>query len=778
MPEPFVFRPRGSRALGTRLGIPEKKTFLFLQVPGQEDEISEKEREDIATAIALSLSMQENSQPFSDSVSTPTTNNDSGFEAVFDSTTSFPTEEITNQNTFHAEFPPFENGLTSPENVKSQQGFSESSNDSEKINIPTADEAQMSPSNEISFNAFGDLSSNTDVKADFETSQNRNSSVDNDVRSSSDPSGEATSNSTETENMNSNSAKAEIQPEERIDEDRPCTNPTIADFSSFESEKQNSDANEVETETPSVNETNKSVTRTSFEVNFETENEDNVSSKQTQKDMFSFEPSSDAFPSNDPFANTDPTEFDQSAFNAFGDDDPFSPKGSTKVDSNSDPFADHENPFTADFADVNSHDFEESKAVTADATNPFGENDNLFSADFSNVNRSDFEQPKSVTPDATNSEDDVKSNREDDIFEAIFEAKMEEQFENETLNKDAEENAQNQPELVLGESTKDINSEHDDKKEEIVRTTEESQGPMALSNKEKTEAVEVKVLNDCPIVENTISDHEETESSNEDTVNKGNTFDFSSNDVYVTLKTAAPVNDRSLSPNEFSPPPLPPRPVIPKETIDTLAGPKVPPALPPRPTMNQPPQHAETIMRKPPKLPPRLDLEENSSVEIELVGTEQEMNPESFVNQTESSVFEANFDTFDFDHIESNSPVGNVGTPSGFDSGDPFKDPFGGADPFQTPIGGDPFASSTSFDGAVQQDSDDFDPFSGDDPFAMTPAFDPQASFGSSFNTNLSSSNETKKDGEKDKVRFSSLFEYDTIISVEVRIRVITGSVT
>lgn len=739
-----------------------RKRF-YLQVPRQEDDISEKEREDIATAIALSLSMQENSQSFSDSVSTPTTNNDSGFEAVFESTSSYPTEEIANQNTFHAEFPPFENGLTSPENLKSQQGFSESFNNSEKINVPTADETQMPPSNEISFNAFGDLSANTDVKADFETFENRNSSIDNEIRSSLDLSGETTSNSTKTEDVNSNSMKVEIQPEERVVEDLPCTNPTIADFSSLESGKQNSDANKVETETPSLIETSKSVTRTSFEVNFENENEDEILSKQTQQDMFSFESSSDAFPSNDPFASTDPTEFDQSAFNAFGDDDPFSPKGSTNIDSNSDPFADHDNPFTADFTDVNTHDFEEPISVTADETNPFGENDNVFSADFSNVNKSDFEQSKSVTPDTTNSEDDVKSNREDDIFESMFEAKMEEQFENETLNKDEEENPQNQVELVLGESTNDINEEHDDKKEEIIETNEESQAPMALSSEKKTE-VEVEVLNDSSIVNNTNSEHEKTEKGNEDTVNKGNTFDFSSNDVYVTLKTAAPDNGRSLSPTEFSPPPLPPRPAIAKETVDTMvAGPKVPPALPPRPTMNQPPPimnqpppHEETTIRKPPELPPRLDLEENSSVEIEHVGTEQELNTESFLNRTESPLFQANFDTFDFDRIENNSPVGNVGTPTGFESGDPFKDPFGGADPFQTPIAGDSFASSTSFDRAVQQDSDDFDPFSGDDPFAMTPAFDPQASFDSPFNTNLSSSNETKQDEEKDKVRFSS----------------------
>ena len=702
--------------------------------------------------------MQENSQPFSDSVSSPTAYNDSGFEAVFDSTPSFHTEENSNQNTFNAEFPPFENGLRNPENVTSHQGFLESSNDSEKNSMPPADETQLSPSNEISFNAFGDLSSNTDVKADFETSQNIDSSIDDEVRSSSDPSGEATSYSTKTEDMNSNSVKVEIQTEEETVEDLPFANPTTADSSSFESEQQNNDANKVETETSSLSETNKTVTRTSFEVNFETENEDEISSKQARQDVFSFEPSSDAFPSIDPFASTDTTEFDQSAFNAFGDDDPFSPKGATNVDSNSDPFADCDNPFTADFGEVSTNDFDEPKAVTASSANPFGENDSLFSADFSNANKSDFEQPNVATPDTTNSEDDAKSNKEDDIFEAMFEAKMEEQFESEISNKDVESNPENEVELALEKSSNDINVELGDKNKEITRTTEESQASMTLSNEEKTEAVEVEVLNDSPIVNNTITEQEETENSNDNSVNTGNTFDFSSNDVYVLLKTAAPANNTPLSPTEFSPPPLPPRPVIRQETIDTVVGPKVPPALPPRPTLNQPPSHEETTIRKPPELPPRLDLEENSLVESELVDTEQELNAESSVNRPASPIFQANYDTFDFDHIENNSSVGNVGTPPGFDSGDPFKDPFAGADPFQTPIAGDPFASSTSFDQTVQQDRDYFDPFSGDDPFAMSPAFDPQASFGSPFNTNLTSSNETNEDEQKDEVRFFFTF--------------------
>ena len=74
-----------------------------------------------------------------------------------------------------------------------------------------------------------------------------------------------------------------------------------------------------------------------------------------------------------------------------------------------------------------------------------------------------------------------------------------------------------------------------------------------------------------------------------------------------------------------------------------------------------------------------------------------------------------------FEHIESNPPSGNDGTPSGFYSYDPFQ----GVDPFQTPVTGDPFTLSTSFDGSFQQDSDafdiqqtcnDFKPFSADDP--------------------------------------------------------------
>ena len=239
----------------------------------------------------------------------------------------------------------------------------------------------------------------------------------------------------------------------------------------------------------------------------------------------------------------------------------------------------------------------------------------------------------------------------------------------------------------------------------------------------------------------------------DENVGEENTFHFSSNDVYVTLKTAAQSNNRPQSPSEFSPPPLPPRPTIPVEPIDSIASPKIPPALPPRPTMNAP-SVTETITRKPPELPPRLDLEENSLVENQFADTMQDVKP--FSNDDGSPMFQATFDAFDFDHIESNSPVGTVVTPnaSEFDSSDLFKDPFAGSDPFQTPIAGDPFTSpATAFDRGVQPESDDFDPFSGHDPFAMTPAFDAQASFSSPFHVNLSSSDE-KNDDEKNKVIF------------------------
>jgi hypothetical protein len=672
--------------------------------------------------------MQENSQPFSDSVSTPTTNDDPGFEAISDSTVSFPTEETSNQSTFHAEFPPFENGFTSPEDLKFTD-FSESSNDSERFHIPGADEIQTVPSKQISFNAFGDLSSTTDVKTNFETSQNENenANIDNEVISSSEPSGEAASNSKETEDINYNSTKIEFEPVEGVVKELPSTNPTIENFSSFESEKQNdNDANDVETETSTTTGTSTFVTQTSFEVNFETENEDEKSSKQTQQDIFPFDASSDAFSSQDPFASTGPTEFDQSAFTAFADDDPFSPKGGNSMDTKSDPFAENDNPFTSNFSE-------------------------------SDVHTNDFEQ----IPDETNSENDQNSNREEDIFEAMFEAKMEGQFENDTLSKDENEKEelnniqQNPVEFDLEKSSHETNAELDNQEKEITETPEEYQTPMTLPNINTTEPVEdATVLNNSPVSNNEISEDQldETESSKEDNANEANAFDFSSNDVYVTLKTAIPSNNRAQSPTEFSPPPLPPRPLIPKEPIDTIGSPKIPPALPPRPTINHP-SHTETTIRKPPELPPRLDLEENDLVENELVDPVQE--PESFANDTGSPMFQANFDTFDFDNIENKSPVGNVGTPTAeFDSSDPFKDPFAGADPFQTPIAGDPFASSTSFDRDVQQDSDDFDPFSGDDPFAMTPAFDAQASFGSPFNINLPSSDEPNNDEEKDKVRF------------------------
>ncbi len=665
--------------------------------------------------------MQENSQPFSGSVSTPTTDDDSAFEA-----STFPTEEIWNEDTFHAEFPPFENGFTS-QDLKSGQNFSVSSNDSEKFNIPGADEIQMPPVKQISFNAFGDLSPAADVKTDTETSQNKNASIDNEVLASSEPSAEATSNSTETEDVNYNSTKIEFQPVEGIDKELPSTNPTIETFSSSESEKKNdNDANNVETETSTTTGTTTFVTQTSFEVNFETENEDEKSSIQNQPDVLIFDAGSDAFSNQDPFASTGPTEFDQSAFGAFGDDDPFSPKSGSNMDTNS---------------------------------NPFGENDNPFTADFSDVHANDFEQPNVDIPDETNSENDQNSNREEDIFEAMFEAKMEEQFEDETSGKDENKKEeiniqQNQPAFELEKSSHDTSAELDNQEKESTLTSEEDQTPMVLPT---TEPVKEEMLNSSPVLNNDILEDQHDVTPKEDVtpnMNEANIFDFSSDDTYVTLKTAAPPNSERQSPTEFSPPPLPPRPIIPKEPIDTIVSPKIPPALPPRPTINQPP-HTETTIRKPPELPPRLDLEESCLVEP--VDTAQE--PASFSNDSGSPMFQANFDTFDFDNIDNNTPVGNVGTPvAGFDSSDPFKDPFADADPFQTPIAGDPFVSSTSFDGSVQQNSDDFDPFSGDDPFAMTPAFDADASFGSPFNANLPSSDEPNNDEEKDKVRFQIRF--------------------
>ena len=654
--------------------------------------------------------MHENSQPSPDDVSTPVGNDKSGFENVFDSTVPHTTEEVSNQNAFHAEFSLFQNGLVSP---GSQQAFSESSNDSEKFSIPVVNEKQQQPLNDISSNAFDDMSSNGDMKVDMKTNENKNTETNSDVRSSSELSGEATCNSSKVEDVNCPSTKVELQPVEGNVNEMVSINPTTENSSSIEIEKQD---DETETSTTTGN----FATDTSFEVNFEIEKEDKSSSEQTQPVMFSF----DAFSSDDPFASTDPTEFDESAFTAFGDDDPFSPKGGSNVNTKSDPFCENDNPFTADFSDVDTDD---------------------------------FKQPKQDIPVQASSENDENSNREDDVFEAMFEARMEEQLDDETVNKNKNENEgdveQNQVELDLEKPSDDVNAELDYTEKEITETTVEYQTEKGLLNKKPSELTETEELNSSPDLETKISNdqHVDTEGSKDNNINKANTFDFSSNDVYVTLKTAALPNDRPQSPTEFSPPPLPPRPAAPKELVDTVISPKIPPALPPRPAMNQPP-NLETTVRKPPELPPRLDLDENDLVENELEDPIQEPNVQSFAKDTESPMFQADFDNFDFDNVENNNFAGDIGTPTAeFDSNDPFKDPFAGADPFQTPLAGDPFSSPASFDRNIQQDSDDFDPFSGDDPFAMTPAFDAETSFGS---PNLPSSNEPNNDEEKDKVRF------------------------
>jgi hypothetical protein len=651
--------------------------------------------------------MQENSQPLTESVTTPATDDDPAYEAIPDSSMSFPKEEIiSSQNTFHAEFPPLENGFTSSEESKSGQDVPESFGDSDKFSIPGADESQLPDVKQIPFNAFGDISSPADARTDFETSQNEKTGIGSEESIE----GEFTPISIELEDMSTSSKKIENQ---------PPANPSIEAFSLFESEKQSdSDTTNVETETCTPTAETTSVTRASFEVNFETENEDEKSSTPNQQDMFVFNAGSDAFSGQDPFTSAGPTEFEQSAFNAFPDDDPFSPSGASNLDTNSDPFAENDNLFAV-------------------------ENDNPFAADFSDVPTGNVD-----IPDETNSENDRNSNKDEDIFEVMFEAKLEEQFENESSSKDKNEDEelnmqQSEVDFNHEQSSHDTNAELENREEEIAHTTEEAETAVTLPNKNTTEPVEDEGLNTLS-KEITEVQHEDTNKKNTD-VNNANTFDFSSDDVYVTLASAVPAPQ---SPTEFSPPPLPPRPMIPKEPIDTIVSPKIPPALPPRPTINQA-AHEETNIRKPPELPPRPDLEESGLIENELVNTVQE--PVSFSNDNSSPMFEANFATFDFDDIEKNSPAKNVGTPTaGFDSNDPFKDPFAGADPFQTPIAGDPFASSTSFDAGDEQNSDD--PFSGDDPFAMTPAFD--ASFGSPFNTNVQSSDEPNDNEQKDQVKF------------------------
>ncbi|XP_028403662.1 uncharacterized protein LOC114526298 [Dendronephthya gigantea] len=709
------------------------------QVPRRDEEISEREKEDIATAIALSLSMEGNSQASGDKPFTPTTN-DSSFEAVFDPTMSVTTEEIPNQNAFHAEFPPFENGFTS------SQAFhraSESSNDSEKFNKPVSDEIPMSTLNQLAINAAGDISVNTEVKTEFETNFEIKTASDDEEEfpSSQAQPNDFTIDTSKTEDENFNSAKVELESGEKDAQEVSLVNTGASDLTSFESEfkieKQTDGEESVKAETSTTTDRNIFATQASFEVNFETENEDFETSKQNEKDTFTFDAPADAFPNEDPFASTAGTsEFDQSAFNAFTEDDPFSPKCATKIDTKADPFAEIDNPFTADFSDIS--------------------------------NTNDFEFKIEDVSNESNSENDQSSNREDDLFEEIFEAKMEGQFENENSDKgeDEKEKLDSIPttnQVDLEKSGGDANVELEDKEKEVVETLEENENLTTLPNENTTETVQEadnSFITDSEHLEDQ-NEVEQTGDGMDVNVSEENAFDFSSNDVYVTLKTAAQHNNRAQSPNEFSPPPLPPRPIISVEPIDTITAPKIPPALPPRPSMNAQ-SVAETISRKPPELPPRLDLEENGLVENLFVDTMQETSTEAFSSLPEndgksfddagSPVFQANFDTFDFDNIESTSPVETVVTPkaSGFDHSDPFKDPFAGSDPFQTPIAGDPFTSPTSFNRGVQPGSDDFDPFSGHDPFAMTPAFDAQASFSSPFNANSSSSDE-KKDDEKNK---------------------------
>ena len=694
--------------------------MIFPQVPRQPNDTTEMESKDLTTGFTLSLSTssfdstQESSQPFSDNVSTPTTKTSLVLRPFLTRLCRFlqmkpQTKTNLMLNSRHLRM---DLQVLRTAHVP----LAEYTKDSEKVDIPGSSEE--SPfTNQMSFNAFSDVSPSPVAQQDSETSKIENTDSDG-----------TTPNSTDRDDADSNLKKIEPQAVEDDDEKTPSVDSlTIGNFSSFESESQNdSDVKEM----GSSAETTNFATKPAFEVNFDIENDDDKPLNQIEQDVFSFEPSSDAFSSQDPFASTGPTEFDQSPFGAFTDD-PFSPKNDSNRGTNSDPFAGSDHLFTADFGDVNTNGFVEAKEDISDETK--SENDQCF-----------------------------ESGDNEDIFEAMFEAKMEGEMEDETSDDKNENKTQEkteQKEAEFEEPRGDASAELDDQEQHISNTSEENHTESALSTQNTNETVEVELSNNSFTMDNESSEdrlgNQQTSGCTEENVNEMNTFDFSSSDVYVTLKTAVPPTNRPLSPTEFSPPPLPPRPapVIPKEPLDVTASPKIPPALPPRPSYQ--PKHTETVVRRPPELPPRLDLEENSLVESEPMDAVEETNAESFAIDPETPMFEANFDAFDFDSIENNSdsPIGNIGSPTaGFDSSDPFA----GADPFQTPAARDPFASSTSFDRDVEHDSESFDPFSGDDPFTMSPSFDAQLSFGSPFNQESSSDDKPSKDNEKDKVILSN----------------------
>ena len=662
-------------------------------------------------------------QVVSNNVSTPSINEDSGFEPGFDSAASSISTEPKVDDSFHfqAEFPPFQNGFSISKADLKDTSHSAATDVFGASNYSPSSTDQFQP---VAFKNGTQFENTFDINRDIKRKERESTGVDIVTTSSSKSNDELhLENAKEEEEVSSEGRSTFLS-----DDVQPEVNQNVGTLSNLECkiptdvEKSN---NAQEGETTDTKTENKNISFVSAEL-FATKfdagiNERNAIAEKSDKNAFSsFSSNPEEFPNEDPFSSSSANEEDMSSFGVFSDDDPFSPQGGTNKETVSDPFAESGDIFSSDF------------------TSTTEKNDDEFSKEKENV----------LFPQ-TNRETEIiveTNNDEDDIFEAMFEAKIEKGMEE--LSKDENE-AIAVPSMVPRENNIKIDEQQPSAASENVESNgDETTTPSENdSQNDKVEDVFEKVAVDIQV-------------STGEQDSEMNTFDLTTNDDYVTLKKAAPNENRSLSPSELSPPPLPPRPTLPVNTErsdydeippDHVVIPKEPPALPPRPSNQS--LNTEHVIRKPPELPPRVDLEE--------------INSDSFSHSVEDSktesapaaspLFQSNFDSFDFNNAE-NSTETTVqlqgSTTAEFDIGNPFKDPFVGADPFQTPIAADPFVSLPSLDQSYRQGSDGFDPFS-DDPFAATPSFNTQTSFdlpNSPFPAQPSFE-EPKEDQDSDKVR-------------------------
>ncbi|XP_046846308.1 protein BNI1-like [Xenia sp. Carnegie-2017] len=684
-----------------------------------EDGLSEKEREDIATAIALSLSMQEKS----------------GLPEAETDTLSHENNSIS-ESAFHAEFPPVENGFSSSYEFRSEQN--DDSSYSMHTDIADLPDEELNPKTN---NARGNVSSDFDLKLavenSSETSPAENVSEEGIFKKTQEP----------------NSTGKEITPNSK--EYKPIDSTKDSDNNHGDIEKRKVSADS------SVH-----VVYSSFEVNFDTENENVITAKQSEQDTFAFSSTSDVFSNEDPFASSSANEFNEAKFTSFSDDDPFSPRGgSASVEFKSDPFGGSSDAFANSFDDI--------------ATGGSAQIQPRHSAKESSLENdpSMFEEIKENAPQ------NVAYGNDSFDLDTIKSSEGEVEYVK------VDHSLKNDFAMVNNSSVADLDNSDPPDNTASVKEQEET-----LDNIGKAHAVA-----------------DETSSS-----------DSSLNNSDVTANTAA-LKSILSSTTESSPPPLPPRPDVPPRELNEVvaSSPKIPPALPPRPSINVPSPKVETSQRQPPELPPRIDLEDDAVLKDELSDGELEPSENEFsINTSEddtennfdkniaedetridffdesfgesklesfspadnksevyseqntdisskvdmSSTFDTNFDAFDFDNVDVNSASRSETTTPVFISDDPFKDPFAGTDPFQTPNTGDPFASSPLFDENTLKSGKDFDPFSGDDPFAMTPAFDKKASADvsiqkSRLNKKQSSSNDFGDDADQEKFAdFSSSF--------------------